>query len=332
MPHRRTTRRQFLLGAGAGVIALATRCQRGVGLNQKPADQTARVVIARDDALTHGQLDDQVGLMMRMLGAAMQRITGQTTPAAAWASLFSPKDIIGIKVNCLGLPTSPAVVQAVAACLRAASVPAEQIIVWDRFDVELAAAGYKLNRSTSGLRCYGTDATTYGSGYEDQVETSGQIGSCFSRVVAQTCTALISVPVLKDHNLAGVSLSLKNFFGAIHNPNKYHDNNCDPYVADVVAHRYIRSKLRLAVCDATRAQYNAGPARHPGFAWHFGGLIVSRDPVAADRVGLDLLETERRTRGLESLEGEKRPATHIMTAASRGLGTCQLDQIERTEL
>ncbi|MFQ6048908.1 MAG: DUF362 domain-containing protein, partial [Phycisphaerae bacterium] len=263
-----TSRRQFLVQAGAGAIALAAGGRAGRGLTGKgrPAPAKARVVIARDEALTE-RLAKQVPLMVRMLGAAVQRLTGRPTAAQAWASIFSPSDVVGIKVNCLGLATNPAVVQAIVGCLRQASVPAEQIIIWDRFDVELAAAGYKLNRSASGVRCYGTDASGYGSGYERRVETSGRVASCFSRIVAQQCTALISAAVLKDHNLAGVSLSLKNFFGAIHNPNKYHLNNCDPYIADVVAHRYIRPKLRLAVVDATCGQYEGGPARQPGFAW-----------------------------------------------------------------
>ena len=109
---------------------------------------------------------------------------------------------------------------------------------------------------------------------------------------AEEVNALISVPVLKDHNLAGVSLGMKNFYGAIHNPNKYHDHNCDPYVSDVVSHRYIAPKWRLTVCDATLAQYHAGPGRHPGFAWPFGGLIVSNDVVAADAVAADVLEAQ----------------------------------------
>jgi uncharacterized protein (DUF362 family) len=140
------------------------------------------------------------------------------------------------------------------------------------------------------------------------------------------------VPVLKDHNLAGVSLGMKNFYGAIHNPNKYHDHNCDPYIVDVVSHRYIRDKWCLTVCDATRAQVHAGPGRHPSFAWPFGGLIVSTDVVAADAVAADLLEGERKARGLKTLADKGRPTKHIATAAARGLGVADLNRIERIEL
>ena len=143
---------------------------------------------------------------------------------------------------------------------------------------------------------------------------------------------LISVPVLKDHNGAGVSLGMKNFYGAIHNPNKYHEHNCDPYIVDVVAHRFIARKWRLTICDGLRAQYQGGPTANPGFAWPFGGLIVSRDFVAADAVAADLLEARRREAGLKSLMEDGRPAKHIATAGARGLGVADLAKIERIEV
>ncbi len=290
------------------------------------------MAIACDDSLTRGQVGEHVDLLARLLDAAMQRVTGAASPQQAWRGLFAPRDRIGIKVNTLGLPTQPAVVDAIVASLRKADVRPENIIIWDRFDVELLRAGYKLSKSGGAVQCRGTDAERYGSGYQDQVENSGQIGSCFSRILAEEITALICVPVLKDHNLAGVSLGMKNFFGAIHNPNKYHDHNCDPYVVDVVSHRFIRPNWKLTVCDATRAQYHAGPTRNPEFAWPFGGLIVGTDFVAVDAVGADLLERQRKAKGLKSLEQEKRPTRHIATAEARGLGTADLGKIERIDV
>jgi uncharacterized protein (DUF362 family) len=293
--------------------------------------ERSRVVIARDDVLTRGRVDEHGDLLRKLLDASMQKLTTATDAAAAWRKLFSSSNRIGIKVNTLGLSTQPAVVHAIVAGLRDASVPAENILIWDRFDVELAQAGFTLNKSTRGVRCRGTDAVEVGSGYQRRIEVSGEIGSCFSRLVAEEVDALICVPVLKDHNLAGVSLGMKNFYGAIHNPNKYHDYNCDPYVVDVVSHKYIRPKWRLTVVDATRAQYHGGPTKHPGYAWPFGGLIVSNDFVAADAIGADLLETKRKAEGLASLTEQKRPAKHIATAGARGLGQADLAMIERIE-
>ena len=271
-------------------------------------------------------------MLRGLLDAGMQRLAATSDPRTAWRKFFQPTNRIGIKVNTLGLSTQPAVVDAIVAGLRSADVRAENIIIWDRFDVELLNAGFRLNKSTGGSRCFGTDADAIGSGYQREIESSGQIGSCFSRIVAEQVDTLICVPVLKDHNLAGVSLGMKNFFGAIHNPNKYHASNCDPFVADVVSHRFIAPKWRLTVCDGTRAQYHAGPGRHPGFAWPFCGLIVGSDFVATDAVAAALLESKRAEAGLRSLAEEGRPPRHIATAGARGLGIARMDRIEVIEV
>ena len=298
-----------------------------------PDPPKSRVVIARDESLLTGKLNEHADILRKLLDAAVLRLTDRADARSAWRSLFKPTDrTIGIKVNALGLCTSPAVVDALSACLVAAGFRAENLIIWDRFDVELAEAGYKLNKSTTGVRCFGTDAEHIGAGYQDDVTVSGNIGSCYSKIVAERVDALISVPVLKDHNLAGVSLGLKNFYGAIHNPNKYHGTNCDPFIADVCAHRFIADKWRLTICDAVRAQFNAGPARHPGFAWPYAGLIVSNDVVAADAVAADLLEHRRIEANLPPLGVDGRPTTHITTAAARNLGTADPARIDRIEV
>ncbi|UCG16410.1 MAG: DUF362 domain-containing protein [Phycisphaerales bacterium] len=333
------TRRDFLARVGAAAAGVALTGATAPGCSDQPAgtnkraDKLARrVVIARDEKLAQGAVDEHRDLLRKLLNGSVQRLTGAPDAGAAWRGLFGRKDRVGIKVNTLGLSTQPAVADAVVAGLRHAGVPAENIIIWDRFDVELQRAGYKLNASKQGVRCFGTDAEEAGRGYQGRIESSGRIGSCFSRIVADQVDALISVPVLKDHNLAGVSLGMKNFYGAIHNPNKYHDHNCDPYIADVVAHRFIGPKWRLTVVDATRAQYHAGPGQSLEHAWPFGGLIVSGDFVAGDAVAADLLEAKRKTEGLESLTDEKRPPVHIATAGARGLGEADLSRIERIEV
>ena len=327
------TRREFLVRAGVSAAGLSLLPNAWALAHGGDAEQpSARVVIARDEVLTRGAVREHGDLLHKLLNAAIQKVTGASDAATAWRRYFKPTDRIGIKVNTLGLATEPAVVDAIVAGLRSADVPAGNIIIWDRFDVELAAAGFKLSKARGSVQCRGTDAEHIGSGYQEHIESSGRIGSCFSRIVAEQVDALICVPVLKDHNLAGVSLGMKNFFGAIHNPNKYHDHNCDPYVPDVVAHRFIGPKWRLTVCDATRAQVHAGPGKHAGFAWPFGGLVVSDDFVAADAVAADLLEQERKARGLKSLAEEKRPPVHIATAGTYGLGVADLDRIERLEV
>jgi uncharacterized protein (DUF362 family) len=337
-----TTRRAFLARVGAlaaGAASLSGRDVLGGPLaladasGVDPAEAARpRVIVARDEALVAGEPAGQRELLTKVLNAAMQRLTGAADAPAAWRKLFKPADRVGIKVNTAGLSTQPAVVEAIVTGLRLADVPAENIIVWDRFDTELGRAGFTISKSGAGVRCRGTDAASYGSGYLTEIEQSGAIGSAFSRIVAEQVDALISVPVLKDHNSAGVSLGMKNFYGAIHNPNKYHDHNCDPYIVDVISHRHIRPKWRLTVCDGLRAQFHAGPGRNPAYAWSFGGLILGTDFVATDAVAASVIEAQRRQKGLKSLEDDGRPPRHIATAAARGLGVADLSRIEQIEI
>jgi uncharacterized protein (DUF362 family) len=324
------------LGAAAAGLSLSTPSAitaAACGADARPKiKRVPRVAVARDQALTRGSISEHRELLEILLDASIQKLTDSSNAAAAWGEFFKPNDRVGIKVNTLGLSTHPAVVDAIVAGLTKAGVRDENILVWDRFDLELDRAGFKLNRSGRGARCRGTDAERMGRGYQRNIEVSGEIGSCFSRIVAEEVDALISVPVLKDHNLAGVSLGMKNFYGAIHNPNKYHDDNCNPYVVDVVSHRFIAPKWCLTITDGTRAQYHNGPGPQPAYAWPFAGLIVSADFVAADAVGADILEAERKAKGLSPLAEENRPTTHITTAGARGLGEADLSKIERVEV
>lgn len=287
---------------------------------------TTRVVLVRNRSVMTNEGLLNKSLADEMLTSAMLRLTGKSTPDQAWGSLFRPEDVVGIKVNALGgkrIATHPGVVEAVVAGLTCAGVPENNIIVWDRLTDELQKAGYAINTSGRGVGCYGTD-----KGYDPNPEMSGSIGSCFSTILSSRCTALINVPVLKDHDLAGVSIGLKNFYGAIHNPNKYHDNNCDPFIADLNLHPYIKDKLRLIVCDALTLLYQGGPAYNPQHAIDYCGLLVSQDPVALDRIGVNLIEEARKEKGLPTLKEAGRAPVHVATAAQRGLGTDDLKGIE----
>ena len=166
------------------------------------------------------------------------------------------------------------------------------------------------------MRCAGNDAL----GYDPEPEISGEIGSCFTTALSSICTALVNVPVLKDHDLAGVCVSMKNLFGSVNNPNKYHDHNCDPYVAHLSAHPYIKDKLRLIVCDAAQALCDGGPSYKPRSAWKFNGMLVGVDPVALDWAGAKIIEDRRRETGLRPLKAAGREPKWLSTAASLRLG------------
>ncbi|MBM4321523.1 MAG: DUF362 domain-containing protein, partial [Deltaproteobacteria bacterium] len=221
--------------------------------------------------------------------------------------------------NCLagkGLSTHPELVLAVLDSLQAAGIRAEDVLVWDRTDRELTLAGFRIQRDGPGVRTFGTEQD-----YENEIWEAGSVGSCFSRLLTRTCDVVISMPVLKDHDLSGISGGMKNFYGAIHNPNKYHDNGCSPFIAELFSHPAIRRKVVLTIHDALRPQLHGGPAHVPQHGWPMGGLILSRDPVAADATAWRLIEQERKSRGFKPLEQEQRsPAGWLKRAEELGLG------------
>jgi len=348
--HNRLSRRRFLqrtaaVGSALAALPLAS-CAKAepeptASSDAAPAPAAApvssgdsagqsRVVVIRHDALAAERGDLTPQRAAEFLNEAAKALAGEAKPADAWAQWFKPDDRVAVKVNCLGLSTRPAVAGGLVRALGAIDLPASGAILWDRTNRELQRAGYDLQARGNGPRCFGTDALSSRGhgGYSADVHSSGATGSLISRIVTDEADALASAAVLKDHNLAGLTGVMKNFFGAIHNPNKYHDNNCSPFIADAVAQKPIRSRLRLALVDATRPQYQGGPASRPKWQWPYGALIVSTDPVAADAVGREILARKRESLGLKAFEAEVRPVRYLAAGEARGLGTANLKRIE----
>lgn len=292
----------------------------------------SRVVIVRASGLwtSSGGVDPSAVTNMFRRGFAL--LTGEKSDRQALSTVFRPDDRIGIKVNTLGgkvLTTGPDVSLPLAAWLAANGLQEQNLIVWDRTNRELREAGYRLTSGRGGPRVFGTDAE--GAGYAPELVAHLSVGSLFSRIQTDLVTASVSLAVLKDHGLAGVTAGMKNYFGAIHNPNKYHDSRCDPFVAEVFDAPPVKPKHRVSILDALVVQYHRGPSFHARWAEPYGGLIFSLDPVAADSVGRGVIERLRAAKGLPSLAEEGREPAYLATAERMGLGRADPGGIEIIE-
>lgn len=279
--------------------------------------------------------ENAAATLQKMIEIGMQELTGASDVATAWSRYFHPTDIVGIKVNCLGGPnmrTHPSLAQAAVNSLRALGRAPHRTIVWDRSSRELDRCGFVLNKADgSAYRCFGTDEA--GVGYERELTVNGSVGSLYSTLLTQHCTAMINMPVLKDHGLCGLTASLKNIFGALHNPNKYHEDRCNPFVADAYAVGSVRKKHRLVICDALRVQYKGGPSFHPQWAEHLGSILLAEDPVAMDSVCASLLDRLRSRKGLPPIETDGGIPAYIKTAADseHRLGRYRPEEIDLRE-
>jgi uncharacterized Fe-S center protein len=61
-------------------------------------------------------------------------------------------------------------------------------------------------------------------------------------------------------------------------------------------------------------------------------LLLSRDPVALDQVSLQIIEGQRKAKGLPSLAEADRYPAYIKTAGQLNLGTADLNKIKINEL
>jgi uncharacterized protein (DUF362 family) len=329
------TRRSFLKQSfmlGSTLAALKLGDGRAAALPSGAAEAgRSRVVIARDAKIRSAGTGFDSAPLAQLLDRAMQASFNCDSPMEAWKKVVRPGEVVGLKVNCLGgrgNATHLELVEAITERLRQVGIT--EIVIWDRQNSDLERARFKIAEHGSGVRCFGNDVL----GFEDDLATFGKAGSLLCRTLTQVCDAVINLPVLKDHGIAGVTMALKSMFGAIHNPNKYHSDAGNPYVADVYALLPIRQKVRLHICDGLNAQYEGGPSFMPQWMWPFNGLLVARDPVALDYVGWKIIEKKRAEAGMKPLRELKREPAYIATAADAGhrLGTCDPKRIERVEV
>jgi uncharacterized protein (DUF362 family) len=255
-----------------------------------------------------------------MLDDGLRTLTGTGGVVAIWRRLFDPEERVLLKVNCIayGGPTQPAVTYAVAQRLQDAGLRAENVLIFDRTDHELEAAGYRLNDGGQGVQCHGAR----GEGSEVMLS---QAHVRFYQEI-DNCDAIVNLPTPKQHSGAGISVSLKNHYGSVNRPGSLHGDWCDPAIAELNAQSNIQAKTRLVVGAALSVSprdWNR-PVREDA-------LLLSFDPVALDTVGRDILVRRRQAAGLDAgylVEG----ARHLRTAQGLKLGATDPEYIDLKEV
>ncbi len=292
---------------------------RGTLMAHWPTTATSRVVLVRHSGAWAGSAPDRA-IVLQMLDTGLGALAGVPDALPVWRALFDPGERVLLKVNCIayGGPTPPAVTYGVAQRLLDAGILAEDVLIFDRTDDELAAAGYTLNEGEPGLQCRGSR----GDGSEARLT---QATVRFYQEL-DACDAIINIPIPKQHSGAGVSVSLKNHYGSVDNPGALHGNWCDPAIAELNAQPNVRDKTRLVV----GAALNVSPCDWNQPAQE-NALLLSFDPVALDTVARDILVRHRQADGLGVgylVEG----ARHLKTAQSLELGATDAGLIDLQEI
>ncbi len=337
-------RREFLttIGAvsGAAISTLPAFAQIGGRVlttpqqkeNLIPAIEVLGKQVWEDDRLDA----DAVG---EMLDQAMVKLTGRDTAKEAWRDFVLPDNIVGIKINPLAGPklcTHAVLVNKIVDSLNSAGVLRKQIIIWDRFEDHLLSAGFPIITDKGDVRTLATNLNDIG--YDDKVfyETekdsitrreNESTRSLYSRIMTEMVDVVINVPVLKQHEMSGISGCLKNMaFGSVDNTMRFHGRPlyCNPAIAEIYENKVIKDKVVLNIVDGLQASYDKGPTYHEESIWQFSGMFVSADPVILDVLILQTVNQKREEMGLSSMS---KYANHITSASGLEIGSNSLDQV-----
>lgn len=337
---RRCDRRRFLKQAALAGLGLAAGRKIAPAfdrfVSKIPAGEKSRVVLVRHPAVVDATGKVEASLLREILDRAITTFTGHGTAADAWRKYFSPDDVVGLKINTLGLSNIKgtdyvrhfaAFNEAVAAGLRRAGLRDQNIVVWDRSEEEMTEAGLTIQKDPGSMRVMANKAARRDPG--DYAETGypvGHLTSRVSRILAEVCTSIINIPVPKTHGNSVFTGALKNHYGSIDNPREMHASACtNPGIPEVNAIPIIRKKEKLVVADALLVVPEQGPRWDPRFIRPFGGVIVGTDPVAVDAVALKILDDLREKDGLDRIAAR---VPHLPLAEKLGLGKSRPEEID----
>jgi len=336
-----------------------------------PGPFPGRVVKVKSDKCvdtTTNTANDQV--VREMMAQGMRALTGAATTADAWRRFFTPSDVVGIKVNCGGYPNCISAYEIVAETVRQLTtlgVPVSQIYIYERFQNQMDECNYAAHvpEGVQTVAAERANRNADNSGYDPETYLEANLfgeedtRSSMMRLVSKRLTKIINIPNIKDHGASGATGCLKNIaYGSFSNVARTHQRgktHTYSFIGTLASMEPIRSRTVLQIMDGIRGVWHGGPfARTTKYLFYPKQIMFATDPVAIDRLLLDIVDNERKAHGAISI-WDRNPASlkmddsrardadpnvniiirepgHVEYAASLGLGVADLSQIKVQEL
>jgi hypothetical protein len=300
----------------------------------------------------------------------------------------------------IGSISSPEVLVEIVAGLKGAGIRPQDIIVFERYAIEFREGGYDkvVERELPDVRWYASsagydehqlDIEGYDSlgrqqgrdphvvGYDPDVfvhmgfampdveikKDSRRFRSHLSVIVTRMVNKFITIPVLKDHRSAGVTLALKNLSHGLNNnvarshiPTIYRPsgrtsgpNQCNTFIPTAAGQLPTRQKATLHIMDGLIGVYEGGPGswNRTWATWPYKSLFFATDPIAMDMVGWDIIDAKRAQQRMKPVaqmgqlqEGEerllesfdRRQPEHIILGGTIGLGVFDPQAIHHSRI
>ncbi len=351
---------QLAMGAQSTSKAEATKLSM-------PGLYRGRVVSVRHPGAVVGEAY-QAEPIGRMMERGMRELTGAPDLRAAWKVFFEPGDVVGIKLNPVGMPyvvNSAEVTRGIIAGLESAGVKRRDIVVYDRYRAQFLNAGFD-KFLPEGVRWMSAVEDYEGiqlgmDGYDpdhymdmalvqagQDLSNPAHRRSYAARFITREVNKLINVPLLKDHQSAGVTLALKNLsHGLVNNVARSHStrtlNTCGAFIPAVVSLPVIRNKTVLHILEGMKALYHGGPGStdRKQFVWNHQTLYFATDPVAMDRICWEAIDEKRVAAGMKKIAEDlpdkystfiRRQPEHVEMAGALGLGEWDEKKIVRRKV
>lgn len=314
------------------------------------------------------KFNDEV--IREMMERGMRALTGESKTIDAWRRFIKPDDVVGIKVNAGGRPwvvSSPPIVAETVRNLMAVGVKPQQIWVFERFQDQMDQINYAqyLPQGVNIFAAEGANRHLDQSNYDPRTYVEADFfgeddtRSNIMKLVSQTLTKIINIPNIKDHGATGATGCLKNIaYGSFSNVARTHFKGVThtlSYVGTLAAVEPLRSRTVLQIMDGLRGVWHGGPfAPNLKYVFYPKQLWFGTDPVAMDRVLLDVVDAERKRQGAISIwnrdektldfnngkDRDQDPNTniiirepgHVEFAGKLGLGEHDLSKIKIEEI
>ena len=309
-------------------------------------------------------------VVREMMERGMRALTGDAKAVDAWRRFIAPDDIVGVKVNVVGRPwvvSSHPLVAEVVRNLMAVGVKPARIYVYDRFQDQLDEVNYApylpegvnyfaAERANQNIDRLNYDPATY---VEADLFGEEDTRSNMMKLISRKLTKIINIPNMKDHGATGATGCLKNIaYGGFSNVARTHYKGVShtySFVGTLSNVEPLRSRTVLQIMDGLRGVWHGGPgARTLKYVFYPKQIWFGTDPVALDRLLLDVIDDERKRQGaisiwnrdrstLNFINGKKRdedPNTnviirepgHVEYAGKLGLGVHDISKIKVEEV
>ena len=280
--------------------------------------QKSQVYDVSDPYVVRGFTVDWTQLR-KIINTGIKKISGKNDPNEAWRTFIHDDEVVALVFSPVGgteLGTNDDLAIVLLQTLLDAGFKKENLMLVGLEELPVEAAGTR-----SWEYGWSEEPVDFGSGKDKLARWLDEV------------TAIINVPTLMDDRIFHLRGALANLtWPLIKSPAKLYITDGDPFIPEIYDLAAIRGKVRLHIENCLHIPYYGGPEVIGQHVFEHRSLLFADDPVALDRVGLELLRGYRRTEYMPAGVNEAIFADYLITAEAMGLGYSDLNYIEYDKL